>query len=148
MLYIFGQTERNTMKISKYENGNKETDKKINILRMAGDKELFLTNGLMVNWHLSKRCNYKCSYCHTNIKSKDHVMEKLKNLITCAQKIRELDRPWYVFTLAGKEPTANPELLNLIQYLGMEYRNRLRRINIITNFSKRVEFYEKIAQKA
>jgi len=97
-----------------------------------------------IEWNLGKRCNFNCSYCdeftHDN-KSKHLPFEIAKNTI---DKIVEKTQGKKIkINLTGGEPTVNPDIEKIIDYM---YANNID-IGITTNGSRTFEFYKGIFPK-
>ena len=101
-------------------------------------------NFLEINWQLLKGCNYKCSYCFgQELLSKDFIpLEKLKLAV---DKIFQIEKEYYTFTLLGGEPTYHPDFLELIKYI-YSFTNKNISILVVSNASRNVEYFEKLLQ--
>lgn len=102
--------------------------------------ESFLESDLLeINWTLTRRCNYNCSYCrvYDNSRNYFHSLEKLKVAI---DKISLISGKEINCTLSGGEPTLHPEFVEFIKYFIIKVK-QLKRILIITNLSHNEKFY-------
>ena len=101
-------------------------------------------NFLEINWQLLKGCNYKCSYCFgQELLSKDFIpLQKLKLAV---DKIFQIEKEYYTFTLLGGEPTYHPDFLELIKYI-YSFTNKNISILVVSNASRNVEYFEKLLQ--
>lgn len=89
------------------------------------------------DWSITRWCNYQCSYCHANnsrdrsayTKNYDDVIDKL-------QKVKEE----FKICITGGEPSYHPDFKDIIAKLLPI--NNLVKINLFTNMSKPIEFYE------
>jgi glycosyltransferase involved in cell wall biosynthesis/organic radical activating enzyme len=92
---------------------------------------------LHVDWAITSTCNYKCSYCFSPSKpqyeefSLERMMKTIDNLL-------RLNRPFYSFRLVGGEPTQNPYLPNIIQYI---LKNKNCAILLTTNACKTSSYF-------
>ena len=92
---------------------------------------------IKVEWNLSKRCNYDCSYCPTSIHdntSKPTDIGVLKNTI---DKLLTLGKPIRL-SFTGGEPTVHPqfeELLNYAKQVGVIW------ISVTTNGTRKATWY-------
>lgn len=116
------------------------------ILR-TGAYENFYDFPLLVNWILTKQCNYRCSYCFDYGKGIPPLipLATLEQFQAAVDNIASLNRPWYDVKLGGCEPTIHPRIFDLIVMLHEKLKDRLNNITIITNGSRNMSFYEKIA---
>ena len=121
------------------------------ILR-TGAKECFDDLPIAVNWMMTKKCNYRCSYCFMYGKGKNpppqlpfSTLEQLKNAV---DNIASLNRPWYDIGLSGGEPTIHPHMFDLMVMLQETLGKRLNRISIVTNGSRNSKLYEKFSEVA
>ena len=97
-----------------------------------------------IEWNIGKRCNFNCSYCddytHDNF-SKHLSLEIAKKTI---DKIIEKTKDKKIkINLTGGEPTVNPEIEKIIDYMF----NHNIDIGITTNGSRTLNFYKKIFPK-
>lgn len=120
------------------------------ILRTGG-RECFADLPLEVNWALTMRCNYRCSYCFDYGKGKNPPQlpfSTLEQVKTAVDNIASLNRPWYDITLCGGEPTIHPYIFDIISMLHETLGERLNHILIITNGSRNESFYRRLADIA
>jgi len=97
-------------------------------------------NRLKVEWNLSKRCNFDCSYCsphthdnHSLWKKLDDYKKAVDKLVKCTDK-----EIWLSFT--GGEPCIYPNFLDLISHCkekGIHY------ISVCSNGSMGAHYYVK-----
>lgn len=101
------------------------------------------TAPMSVDWYITKRCNFDCSYCveylHDN-HSKHPPWEKAKLLVD----IIEEEHFWNVdWSICGGEPMIIPWILDLYEYIGRSHPNDLA---VTTNgsvpASKYIEAYK------
>lgn len=118
----------------------------------TGAYENFYDMPLSVNWILTTKCNYRCSYCFEYGKGKpapqNHPFTSLSQFKAAVDNIVSLNRPWYNVTLSGGEPTIHPHIFELITMLNEKLDERLNRILIITNGSRNKKLYGQIADMA
>lgn len=97
-----------------------------------------------IEWNLGKRCNFNCSYCdeftHDN-KSPHMSFEVAKRTID--KIVSKLPNKRFKMNLTGGEPTNNPEIEKIIDYM---YEKGCM-IGLTTNGSRKYEFYEKLLPK-
>lgn len=121
------------------------------ILRTGG-RECFTDLPLEVNWSLTMKCNYRCSYCFHYGKGKNPPPQlpfsTLEQLKTAVDNIASLNRPWYDITLCGGEPTIHPHIFDIISMLHETLGERLNYVLIITNGSRNESFYRRLADIA
>lgn len=89
------------------------------------------TNPFQIIWNIGIRCNYDCSYCpsfrHSNT-TPHNSFEKLKETVEIIKKywgtMQQYIDPTFPLPLAlnltGGEPTSNPDILKLVEYLRQE----------------------------
>lgn len=107
---------------------------------------------IRIDWGLTRRCNYRCSYCFNYGKDKKPPLiepfSTLAQLKTAVDNIASLNRPWYEVTLSGGEPTIHPHIFDLIVMFHETLQERLSKILIISNGSRNTAFYKNIASIA
>lgn len=90
-----------------------------------------------------------CSYCFNYGKGKNPPpsvpFSTLEQLQTAVDNIASLNRPRYSITLSGGEPTLHPHFFDVINLLHEKLNERLNWIRVISNGSRNVRFYKKIA---
>lgn len=118
----------------------------------SGAYETLYDLPLHVSYILTFKCNYRCSYCFGYGKGKIppaqlpfSTLEQLKNSV---ENIASLNRPWYDVSFSGGEPTLHPHFFDLINLLQENLKDRLNSLTIISNGSRNLSFYEKIADVA
>ena len=98
--------------------------------------------GLIVDWYLSKLCNYSCTYCGVNIHdqwgpqiSETEGKQVLDKIFEVAEK-RNLN-----VNLVGGEPTVQKSLLPLLKYLDEKKQGASGAVktSIVSNFSRPLE---------
>jgi sulfatase maturation enzyme AslB (radical SAM superfamily) len=104
----------------------------------------FNINELIVGIDISTKCQYNCSYCYArNERYKGHFGDKFfmsfdefKFIIKCILKVKI---PRYIrVDLYGGEPTLNPDINNMIDYL--DSIDRVKEITIVSNGRKDLKF--------
>ncbi|MFC2092225.1 radical SAM protein, partial [Elusimicrobiota bacterium] len=80
----------------------------------------------LINWTITRACNYKCKYCkdYTGAKVKPHAY--LQNMI---EILRQTEKKW-VFEISGGEPFLYPDFTDLCVTLSKEFQ-----LEILTNLS-------------
>ncbi len=115
----------------------------------SGAYESFYDMPLTVQWYITMKCNYNCSYCvNRKIFRNDLPFSTVAQLKAAVDNIASLNRPWYDIIFVGGEPTIHPHLFDTMAMLHETLRDRLNNIIIITNGSRNTSFYEKIADLA
>ena len=94
-------------------------------------------DSIKVEWNLTKRCNYDCSYCpdiiHDNV-SKPTDIEILKSTI---DKLVTIGKPIRI-SFTGGEPTVHnkfEELVNYAKHVGVKW------VSVTTNGTRQAEWY-------
>lgn len=99
-----------------------------------------IRNSVKVEWNLGKRCNLDCSYCPAEIHDNhsEHTdIEILKSTVDTLSTI-----PRVRISLTGGEPCVHPDIEQLLQHA----KNRISWINVTTNGTRTVEFYQNILE--
>lgn len=99
-----------------------------------------IRNSVKVEWNLGKRCNLDCSYCPAEIHDNhsDHTdIEILKSTVDLLSTI-----PRVRISLTGGEPCVHPHIEQLLQHA----KNKISWINVTTNGTRTVEFYQNILE--
>jgi uncharacterized radical SAM superfamily Fe-S cluster-containing enzyme len=97
-----------------------------------------------VQWDLSRRCNYDCSYCWPSSHNKTDVWVPIDVLRRVVDKICARHDGKMQFNFAGGEPTLHPEFLELCTYI----RERGHHIHVQTNGTMNVIKARKLANVA
>jgi MoaA/NifB/PqqE/SkfB family radical SAM enzyme len=93
-----------------------------------------------IEWNLSKRCNYDCSYCPSEIhdnSSKHTDIEILKSTIDKLVSLNKTIR----LSFTGGEPTVHPKFDELIKYAK---KSGINWISVTTNGTRPYEFYKNL----
>lgn len=128
---------RNEMKAAPKGSGERR------ILRQ-GTYETLYDMPLVVNWMITTMCNYQCSYCFNREGIDGSKFVPLHNIINAIDNFAALNRPSYDFVLAGGEPTIHPRFLDIVYLLRSKFQKRLNKIQIITNGSAKIEFFQRL----
>jgi MoaA/NifB/PqqE/SkfB family radical SAM enzyme/GT2 family glycosyltransferase len=108
----------------------------------AGNPRLLKKDQIDINWKITSRCNYACSYCTVK---KDNVhlipLEKLK---TAADNLCSLKNSHIKIILTGGEPTILPSYKDFLEYLLTMDSKRVS-VTTITNLSLPLSFYQRLA---
>jgi len=94
-----------------------------------------------VNWNITNKCNFSCSYCHPYNYEGSSPSFKLDTYKKFVNKIKDQidnDRQ-LIISFAGGEPTAMPEFDDFLTWL---VENNVK-VGITTNGSKNIKFWEK-----
>lgn len=116
----------------------------------AGSHEALYDMPIEINWDLTRRCNYRCSYCFIYGRGKTPPPQlpfsTLAQLKAAVDNIASLNRPWYNVTFSGGEPTIHPHLIDLIHLFHEKLQERLNHLVIISNGSRNENVYKKLAE--
>ena len=125
------------MEIINYDNKVNEI-KMENIIYHKAERE----DHLLIDWGILHECNYKCSYCfgQSPLNKNFIPVEKLKHAV---DQIFKINKKYYTFNMLGGEITYYPYLLDLIKYI-YSFENKNIYISIITNGSRKVEYFEEL----
>lgn len=113
------------------------------ILRQ-GEYSSFNNNCLVIQWTLSRMCNYKCSYCFGQTPIDKNKYSSLDELKHAVDVLESLDKDSYEITLTGGEATAHPYFLELISYIKKRLGERLRLLVLTSNGSRPPEWFKKL----
>lgn len=93
---------------------------------------------LKVEWNLSKRCNFDCSYCSSDIHDDFSSWRRIGDYKKAIDKLlASTDKKiWISFT--GGEPCVYPKFLDLIKYCK---ENGIEFVSVCSNGSRRPEYY-------
>ncbi|WP_084604774.1 radical SAM protein [Desulfonatronum thioautotrophicum] len=116
--------------------------KKIAITKF-GSKNIFNKDVLKINWMLTYRCNYNCSYCYGHDNDTGFFHRK-QDILKATEKILDLNRSQFEFGLNGGEPTIAPGYLELLKLIATSTKSCS--VVTITNLSRKESFFEKIAE--
>jgi glycosyltransferase involved in cell wall biosynthesis/MoaA/NifB/PqqE/SkfB family radical SAM enzyme len=119
-----------------------QSEKKI--ARCGGN--VHLLNDLMrIDWILTRRCNYKCSYCtvYDNVNGFFPPLEELKK---AADSIAKLPNSNIILQLAGGEPTIHPNYLEFVDYLSNILEGRAL-IKTLTNLGLPSRFFKNVVSR-
>lgn len=114
---------------------------------------VFKSLPLVIDWLLTMRCNYRCSYCfhygkHKATPPPQRPFSTLEELKTAVDNIASLNRPWYDVVFSGGEPTVHPHISDVIPLLSETLGERLNNLVILTNGSRNNVLYERLANIA
>lgn len=117
--------------------------------------EYVLKDRFHIDWYLSKRCNYDCSYCPATIHdnhSRHYSYDELINIYETTSKAYDLkSKRLITFQISGGEPTANPSYLKLIKYIANDlspengFDGELD-IRTISNMSRKAKYLYELNQ--
>lgn len=94
-----------------------------------------------INWNITNKCNFSCTYCHPynyEGSSPTFKLDTYKKFINKIKKQISKDRK-LIISFAGGEPTAMPEFDELLTWLVEQDVA----VGITTNGSKNIKFWEK-----
>jgi wyosine [tRNA(Phe)-imidazoG37] synthetase (radical SAM superfamily) len=107
------------------------------------------SNAFVVQWLMSRRCNFDCSYCpdiYHDQQAKDPDLSTMKQ---AWQRIMDSSRhlepmPVNAYFLGG-ELTMNPDFLPFMTWLNETWRDRLNNIGFVTNGTASEKVYRELA---
>ena len=97
-----------------------------------------------VQWDLSRRCNFDCSYCWPNSHNKTDRWIPVEGLKKVVDKIEEQYHDKMQFNFAGGEPTLHPGFLELCEYIWEKGHH----IHVQTNGTMNVNMARRLASMA
>lgn len=102
---------------------------------------------IQIEWMISKRCNFDCSYCpprwHDKT-SKDLTLEELKTAWIKIIKVTEHKPQLINLSILGGEPSLNKNLLPFLKWVRENYSNNIGAIGTVTNGSAQSSFYTEL----
>jgi MoaA/NifB/PqqE/SkfB family radical SAM enzyme len=104
-----------------------------------GSRKLLDTECIKINWDITSRCNYRCSYCKS-YNNKAPAFTPLDKLKSAVDKLINLNREKLIITLSGGEPSIHPDYIEFISYLS-DRLNDKGSVLTITNLSRGSSFY-------
>ena len=124
----------------------KNDSKKNNLLHNTGDIVqltpcIDITDTLSLNWVLTRKCNFQCSYC-TVKDNKNGFFPGINQLKSAIDKLLLVKKKYLKFIITGGEPTIHPHYLDFLKYL-FDKLNERAEVATITNLSPPVSFFEK-----
>lgn len=100
-------------------------------------------NYIEFSWHLTNWCNYQCDYCPVlDVLTKDFTKPSHTSAKMTVARLKTV-QTLFRMCISGGEPTLHPEFFDIIQAL--DDMPNCNQIAVMTNFSRSVEFYEKIS---
>ncbi|MGD8777575.1 MAG: glycosyltransferase [Ignavibacteria bacterium] len=111
----------------------------------VGSKNKFTdSDNLEVNWVLTRKCNYQCSYCTVyNNKGSFIPLDLLKRAV---DRLAELDKSRYTIILTGGEPTIHPDYQDLLLYIFEKLGEKVTVITI-SNLGRTNKYFSDFAEK-
>lgn len=97
---------------------------------------------IKIEWNLSKRCNYDCSYCPSEIHDNTSPHTDLAILQEAIDKLASLNKPIRL-SFTGGEPCVHPNFEDIIKYA--KYKG-IKWISVTTNGTRPFEFYKALAE--
>lgn len=116
------------------------------MLLHQGNINTFYGDFLSIHWDPTRLCNYRCSYCGNSDKQPAQSdwldLDRAKCMF---DNLLATNRTSYLISIAGGEPTFYPYLIPVLEHIGETYKNKLNYLSIISNGSRDISFYERIA---
>lgn len=98
---------------------------------------------LNVNWVITRRCNFSCSYCTAYDNSVAYPSER--ELKSAVDKIAKLGRADVKVVLTGGEPTIHPGYVGFVKHMAERLPN-LSTLRTETNLSRTPRFYRDLVE--
>jgi len=133
---------RGTRRLLRFVSGYRGANYDRTLLRVGSDV-LLGGDALKVNWVVTRKCNYTCSYC-TVYDNVHGIFPPLIQMKRAVDYLAKLDRRRIMVTLTGGEPTVHPNYLDLVSYLATRLGDRCS-ILTITNLSRRPKYYRQLS---
>jgi len=109
------------------------TDQKLSDSTCYNDYNPIQDNEFYFQWHITDRCNLRCSHCYQNEYSSPSELS-IEGLKSIADKITDALIMWKKdgrIAITGGEPFIRKDLFNLLNYL--EQKPEIKKIGILTN---------------
>lgn len=84
--------------------------------------ERYLPKSLLIQWHITEKCNLSCSHCYQETREQKEL--SYKELLSILEQIRTLKSHWHIpiaLTLTGGEPLLRPDLFSLLEEIHGEF---------------------------
>lgn len=135
--------KNNLTEISNNTNNSKNQNSQV--LRVGDLKRFLESDELIVDWIITRKCNYKCSYCtvHDNKNGTFQPIDKLKRVVDSLSRRKNSK---IILHLSGGEPTIHPDLLEFIHYTFSNYGKKFS-FQIQTNLSRKLDFYKQLVSR-
>lgn len=103
-------------------------------------------NRIRIEWFLSKRCNFNCSYCdeftHDSVSSFPSL-EEMKNTVDTVMS--QTDKSVRI-SFTGGEPTICKHLIDFCKYAKQKYGSRIHQLSLTTNGSRTTKYYTELCK--
>lgn len=124
--------------------GDSNPNKSKLLILKQGAPECFEKMPLRVHWHITKNCNFRCSYCFNAGKEYANVYCTLEQIETAITHLVSSNRSSYHIILTGGEPTVHPHIAEIVNLIHVNMGNRLECLSMTTNGSFDEKFMEAI----
>lgn len=112
----------------------------------CGRLNLFNSDVIKINWILTRKCNYNCSYC--TVKDRNASFPSKDMLQRIIQGISSLGKSRIHITITGGEPTIDPNYFYILSLLFQSFpNNKTVHVNTITNLGQQKKFYDKLIKE-
>lgn len=92
-----------------------------------------------IEWLPHNKCNFKCSYCHSDLHNGSSLFPNLNNALDFFNFLnKEINTNRKLLSISGGEPTLWPKLSNFINLLDQSYQ-----VSIVTNGSRSIRWWTK-----
>ena len=72
---------------------------------------------LVVNWHITEKCNYHCKFCFAKWNHQDEIWDNFDNVKSILEKLHSIWKSGYRLNFVGGEPLLFPEkILPVMKY--------------------------------
>ena len=72
---------------------------------------------LVVNWHITEKCNYHCKFCFAKWNHQDEIWDNFDNVKSILEQLRSIWKSGYRLNFVGGEPLLFPEkILPVMKY--------------------------------
>ncbi len=141
---LIKSNELNEMLSLLNSNKNKKNIKKENIVKV-GQPSFVDSDILHVDWIVTRKCNYACSYCtvHDN---KNGFFNPLESFMQAVDGLSKLKSQNISILLAGGEPTIYPQFFEFTEYIFKVLKERVS-LRIQTNLGKPISFFQKFVER-
>jgi len=99
---------------------------------------------LQIEWFISKKCNFNCSYCSEYVHNKDGTFPDLATMKSTMDMILRNTKKNITIALTGGEPTLCKHIIEFFKYLKTTYKDRIENASLTTNGSRSTKFYKEL----
>jgi MoaA/NifB/PqqE/SkfB family radical SAM enzyme len=111
----------------------------MNEILSVGDPDILKHDSMQINWVITRRCNYRCSYC--SVANTTEPFREMSDLRIAANNISSIKNSKKRVVLTGGEPTLHPSYFEFVEYL-LKTCDAGTIIHTVTNLSLSTKYYK------